>query len=1104
MKPVSRRITKLLPLAVAIVCSSGLFAADAEELLRRPDRPARPPLPASELPLPFIPGERIALVGNSTAERMNLFGYFETMLHQRFGDLELVVRNFARPADEVGVRQRPTDYTKLDDPLQVFGADTFFCFFGFNESFAGAEGVAQFQRDYHTFLDQYARQYPRDDTGAAPRFVLISPLAFEPPDDRLLPAGGAENERLERYASAVRGVAQERDLAFVDLFTPTAALFAAEPGLQFTINGCHQNEAGDREIARLLHEALFSGQVPSPQADGFEQLREAVNDKSWVHSQDYRMVNGWYVYGGRRTWDTETFPREFLKIRNMAAVRDRYIWDIAQGKPVSAVPDDSQTGDLFVPETRFGQKSQSYSEAAELRYLTPKEFVETCTIPDGFELQPFADETMFPELANPVQLDFDAAGRLWVAVMPTYPMWKPGDPKPNDKLLILEDQDGDGRADTCKTFYDGLHCPTGFDFFGDGVLVTSQPRLLWIKDTDGDDAADQVVHYLDGFATDDTHHSIGAFETDHSGRLHMLEGVAMSTTVETPWGPFRNFGTPGAYVLEPRSQRLRHFVTPGYGNPWCLVFDQWGQGIVGDGTMATQHWATPLSGAQYRGRRGLKQVFNNDGLRPAVGSEFLVSRQFPDPFQGDFTYGCVINMNGMPRFEITEEDAGFDGGRVKEQDQPQNVLSSTDKHFRPVDPKIGPDGALWFGDWSNALIGHMQYSQRDPNRDHQRGRIYRLVYTGKPLVAAATQRGKSHAEVLQQLRQPEWRARQRARRDLAGRPTAEVLAAVDDWLGDLEQSDPEHDRLICEALWIQAAHHAVDPALLQRGLQLATHQARAAAVRIAADQREWIDGELEILQRMARDEHPRVRLEAIRGLSFFPTATATDAVLAAAELPTDYWLRYTLDAALAANEPVWRPAYLTGQLSHVGADAKAMLTDILKRSEAGSAAMPYLQTLLGSGDVPAEQRHKAITALADMKGDANQGRQVFRRSCINCHKLGDEGQDYGPRLSEVAPQRSRFELAESVLDPNAKVDDKYVTTVVVTTEGRTVKGLLVQDSAEQLAIHDGEDLVLIPTDTIEGRKQLKQSSMPEGLAAALAPAEFLDLIEFLDSIESDQ
>ena len=106
-----------------------------------------------------------------------------------------------------------------------------------------------------------------------------------------------------------------------------------------------------RHAARMKTVLLCDTQTESPpDAVAFwgpkiEKIRAAVNDKSFVHQQDYRMVNGWYVYGGRRTYDTETFPKEYAKLRAMAAVRDRYVWDIAQGKEVAAKPDDSKTGD---------------------------------------------------------------------------------------------------------------------------------------------------------------------------------------------------------------------------------------------------------------------------------------------------------------------------------------------------------------------------------------------------------------------------------------------------------------------------------------------------------------------------------------------------------------------------------------------------------------------------------------------------------------------------------------------------------------------------------------------------------------------------------------
>ncbi|MFO0951949.1 MAG: PVC-type heme-binding CxxCH protein [Isosphaeraceae bacterium] len=1064
----------------------------ARKLMATPPRPKRPPLKPSALPLDFIKGERVAFLGNSTAERMNLFGNFETLLHTRFKDRELVVRNFARPAEEVGVQQRSADYTALDDPMTAFGADTYICFFGFNESYAGAAGVDKFKADYNAYLDRIAGTYPRDDAKSPPRFVLVSPIAFEPTGDPFLPRGVAENERLRLYANATAEVAKARKIAFVDLFDRSLALMTAEPGMQLTINGCHLNERGDREVGRVLDEALFetpsSASVGSP---AYEKLRAAVVDKSWVHQQDYRMLNGWYVYGGRRTWDTETFPREYVKIRNMAAVRDRYVWDIAQGKAVADRPDDSTTGDLIVPKTRFGEPRQKYSEASELRYLSPDELVKQTTVPPGFKLEPFADETKFPELAKPVQLNFDNKGRLWVSCMPTYPQWRPGDGKPNDRLLILEDTDKDGKADVCKVFYDKLHCPTGFEFYNGGVLVVDQPRLLWLKDTDGDDKADVVVHLIDGWASDDTHHTCGAFEWNHGGYLHMLEGIATSTTLETPWGPHRSLGNGGAYVLDPRSLKVRQFALPGQYNMWCYVFDGWGQGVVGDGTTANQAWDTPLSGAQYRGRAGLNMILDNEGMRPALGSEFLVSRHFPDEVQGQFTYACVINMNGLPRFKLTDDGGGYKGVRLKHPDRkPDDLVRSDDRHFRPADPQIGPDGALWFGDWANALIGHMQYSQRDPNRDHVRGRIYRLTFPGRPLVKPVTQFGKPVPELLEQLREYEWRTRYRARRELADRPSDEVVSAVRSWVAKLDPSDPEYERLRCEALWVLQGHRRLDNELLTRvAKDSRKFQARAAAVRIIADERETVPAAFDLLVAASRDEHPRVRTEAARGLSYYPDARAAKALLAMTESPADYWADYTVQAALGANEDVWRPEYLAGRIK-ADADSRGgkMISRVLSSSRAGAAALPFLQTLLSQETKPEEERNKAMTGLAGLSGSANRGREVFTRICTACHRVGNgEGRDYGPNLAGVAKRLTRFKIVQSVIDPNAEVDPKYRATVLVTKDGAIVSGLLVSENDKELEIYGGKAARKIGKSEIEERAVRSQSSMPEGTAGTVSP-----------------
>lgn len=1036
-------------------------------------------------------GERIALIGGSLAERMGLFGHFEAFLHSRAPGLEMVVRNFGWPADEVGRRQRPNDYTKLDDPVQVFGPDTLLCFFGFNESFAGPDGVAAFKANYEKLLADLDRRYAR--INGALQFVLVSPVAFESTGDPLQPDGSRENANLRLYTEAVREVAARRHVPYVDLFTPTERVFAGQPGAQFTINGCHLNEAGDRVVGELLDHALFGSANPARLGTAtFEQLRAAVIDKAWVHFQDYRMVNGWYVYGGRNTpFGVANFPAEFAKIRKMVAKRDRYVWDIAQGRAVSTSVDDSDTGELVDVKTSFG--TRAYSEPKELRYFTPDEALKAFMVADGYEVNLVASEQDFPELANPVQLNFDGKGRLWVSCMPTYPQWRPGDPKPNDRLLILEDTNGDGRADHCKVFADGLNIPTGFEFANDGVLVVSQPKLLFLQDTNGDDRADVRIELLDGFATDDTHHAIGAFEWSPAGELYMMEGISMSTAVETPWGPFRNHNTSVCYRFDPKTLRLGLNITPCFANPWCYTHDRWGQGFVGDGTGAQQYWATPLSGAAYPARKGSK-VFINPGFRPALGCEILDSRHFPENARSNYVIANVIGFNGIGQFRVREEGSGF----VAEKLEP--LIESSDKNFRPADPQIGPDGALYFGDWHNPLIGHMQYSQRDPNRDHVHGRVYRLTAKGRPLLKTPPVEGQPIVAVLDQLKADEARTTYRARRELRARPAREVLPALDRWIASLDAVDPKLGRHLCEALWVQEGHHAVNPALLARVLQAKDPHARAAATRVLADTLATTTNALALLRPRIHDEHPRVRLEAVRALSFLPTLESAELALEAARHPLDDYLEYTLASTLGALEPVWKAAFAAGTIATDNPAGYDFLASLNKGQTPVGAIRRHLEPLANLSEVKPADRQKSYAALARFRGDAKAGRQVFSRICVSCHKVGTEGAELGPDLTNVGERLKRAEIVESLIDPNAKVDPKFNATNISTKDGDEYSGIVASEAGDTIIFVVGAgQKQSIPKSQVERRTVLSISPMPEGLPQTMGPQEFVDLIEFLAS-----
>src|SRR5690606_22320036 len=109
----------------------------------------------------------------------------------------------------------------------------------------------------------------------------------------------------------------------------------------------------------------------------------------------------------------------------------------------------------------------------------------------------------------------------------------------DDRLLILEDANGDGKADKCTTFAGGLHNITGFEFWGGGVLVANAPDLIFLKDTNGDDRADTRMRVMHGVDSADTHHAANSFTLDPGGNLYFQEGVFHRAQVESPYGLVR-------------------------------------------------------------------------------------------------------------------------------------------------------------------------------------------------------------------------------------------------------------------------------------------------------------------------------------------------------------------------------------------------------------------------------------------------------------------------------------------------------------------------------------------------------------------------------------
>jgi len=915
----------LLSVVAVLLCLHQLHAAAAPP-------PAR---------LQLQPGDHIALIGNALAERMQHDNHWETLLHQRFPRLNLVVRNLAFTADEVDIKTEisieNSSYSKGDKVLparlrsQNFGSpDQHLAFskatvvlacFGFNESFAGPAGVAKFKADLAHFIE-HTRKQNYSDAGA-PRLALVSPIAHENLGNPNLPDGKANNANLKLYTDAMAEVARAQGVPFVDLFTPTLKAYASSP-FRFTHNGIHLNTDGHKAVARLLDEGLF-GKVGAP-PDFSDKLRTEVTEKNFQWFNRYRAVNGYYIYGKRslvkfsdgEQSNAHVMERERAVLDVMTANRDVRVWKVASGEAVPVVIDDSNVPPFLPVKTHFGagrvdrakaanpiQKvgmSSKSGEADAIAYLPSAEALKQFKLAPGFAINCFASEEQFPEIANAVQMAFDARGRLWVCTMPSYPQYQPLVDRvgirsmPDDKLVILEDTDGDGKADKSTIFARGLHVPTGFEFYNGGVLVAQQPDLVFLKDTNGDDLADFSERVLGGFDSGDSHHSISAFTLGPAGELYMLEGTFFYTQVETPYGPVRNHNA-AAYRFEPRTAKFEVFVSYGFANPWGMTFDRWGQPFIADASPGQNFWATPFAGRViFPDKRPTMPQWIQMRVRPTSGCEFVSSRHFPSEAQGRYLLNNVIGVQGVLQHTVEEKDSGFTGKEI------EPLLLSDDKNFRPVDMEFGPDGALYLVDWHEPLIGHLQYSIRDPLRDKTHGRIYRVTYAGNPLLKPAKIAGASIEALLNLLKEPEDRTRQRAKTELAARPVDQVIAALVKWTKALNRADAnfEHHRL--EALWLHQSMNVANEPLLNEILASTEPRARAAAVRVHAYWRDRVNKPLDTLAKLVKDPHPRVRVEAIRALSFYPTSKAAEIALEALELPQDQYVKYALDETIRTLE----------------------------------------------------------------------------------------------------------------------------------------------------------------------------------------------------------